>query len=289
MTVYRQTFRAWEGERTTERTRFGVVSRYGLERVFRSRVTWIYFVLSLMPPLAAGALICVRSSPDLMPGLRTLIDGFITVDPQFFAVLMGIQSTLGFFLAALTGPGLISPDLVNGALPLYLSRPLSRTDYVLGKLLVLGLLLSALTWAPGLLLYLLQSMMAGNGWFQNNGRIAMAVVVGGTMWTLTIALLALAISAWVRWRAVAAAVLFGVFFVGAGFGALVNELMNTDWGAVLDLSGVITAIWQSLFLGTVFEVDYPLPIWTAWSTLVIVWTISTVLLSVRLRGSEISR
>ena len=58
---------------------------------------------------------------------------------------MGIQSTLAFFIAAFAGPGLISPDLTNGALPLYLSRPFSRAEYTLGKFSVLALLISAIT------------------------------------------------------------------------------------------------------------------------------------------------
>ena len=41
----------------------------------------------------------------------------------------------------------------------------SQPNYVLGKLAVLGLLLSAVTWVPGLLLFSLQSGLAHNGWF----------------------------------------------------------------------------------------------------------------------------
>jgi hypothetical protein len=39
---------------------------------------------------------------------------------------------LALFLAAFIGPGLISPDLHNNALSLYLARPFSRAEYVLG-------------------------------------------------------------------------------------------------------------------------------------------------------------
>ena len=288
MAVYKRRVQPYAGS-LQDRWRFAVISRYGLERVFRSRLIWIYFVLSFIPPFIAGAMIYIRNSPDLFPAARPAIDGFITVDAQFFAVLMGVQSTLAFFMAALTGPGLVSPDLVHGALPLYLSRPLSRAGYAFGKFLVLAALLSAVTWIPGILLFLLQSALAGGGWLADNGHIAVAIAAGAWTWILTISLLALAISAWVRWRAVAGAVLFGVFFVGTGFGELANELLRTDWGAMLSLSGVITAIWQSLFLDMVFEIDYPLPIWTAWLTVIVVWSASLGLLALRLRGSEAAR
>ena len=57
----------------------------------------------------------------------------------------------------------MSPDLRNNGLPLYLSRPFSRTEYVLGKMSVLLILLSAITWVPGLLLFLFQALPRRRG------------------------------------------------------------------------------------------------------------------------------
>lgn len=289
MTVYRQTWQRYQGELLGESTRFSVISRYGMRRIFASRIVWIYFILSLMPYLLGGALIYVRASTEVLPSLRPAIDSLITIDAQFFSVLMGIGSTLAFFMAALTGPGLITPDLVNGALPLYLSRSLSTPQYVLGKLVALALVVSTLTWAPGLVLFLEQSLMGGWTWMADHPGIALALTLGGMVWTLTLTLMILAISAWVRWRAVAAAVLFGIFFIGAGAGTTLNELADTAWGSVLNLSGVMQAIWQSLLLDTVFSIDYPLPVWTAWVTLALVWTASLGALFLRLRAAEINR
>ena len=56
---------------------------------------------------------------------------------------------LALFLAAFVGPGQVSPDLANNALSLYLARPFSRAEYVLGKMSVLVILLSLMTWVPG--------------------------------------------------------------------------------------------------------------------------------------------
>ena len=53
-------------------------------------------------------------------------------------------------LGPLVGPVLVSPDLVNNALPLYFSRPFSRAEYVLGKVSVLALLLSLVGGVMGL-------------------------------------------------------------------------------------------------------------------------------------------
>ena len=69
----------------------------------------------------------------------------------------------------------MAPDLTNNALPLYFSRPLSRFDYVLARLLVLVGLLSLVTWVPGLLLFAMQSGMAGWSWFAANWRLGVGL------------------------------------------------------------------------------------------------------------------
>ena len=66
-----------------------------------------------------------------------------------------VQGTLAFLLTTLVGPSLIAPDLSNGALPLYLSRPFSRIQYVAGKMIVLLLLLSLITFMTSIRVLLL--------------------------------------------------------------------------------------------------------------------------------------
>ena len=98
------------------------------------------------------------------------VGNLIDINPRFFLNFLGWQSMLALFLAAFVGPGQISPDLANNALPLYLARPFSRAEYVLGKLSVLLILMSLMTWVPGLLLFILQAALEGNGWFGQNLR-----------------------------------------------------------------------------------------------------------------------
>ena len=79
-----------------------------------------------------------------------------------------LQATLGIFyggvsflsalLVILVGAGLVSDDLRTRALPLYLVRPISASDYVVGKALVLPTLLLWVCLLPGLLYYLLVGM-----------------------------------------------------------------------------------------------------------------------------------
>src|SRR6185295_9135531 len=99
------------------------------------------------------------------------------------------QGYLGFFLAMLVGPSQVSRDLTNNALPLYLCRPFTRTEYVVGKMSIVIVLLSLMSWIPGLLLFLLQSYLEGWTWFTQNIPIASAIFIGSLVWILLLALL----------------------------------------------------------------------------------------------------
>src|ERR1700752_2502464 len=90
--------------------------------------------------------------------------GLLSVATQYFIVIMIVQTQVPFLLNCWVGPVLIAGDLTNGALPLFLSRPFARADYILGKFAVLGILLSAVTWVPCLLLFSLQAGLARGGW-----------------------------------------------------------------------------------------------------------------------------
>ena len=56
---------------------------------------------------------------------------------------------------------------------------------------------------------------------------------------LVLALLAVALSAWVKWKPAAGGLMFGVFFVAAGFGATINGVQRTNWGHLFNISALI--------------------------------------------------
>src|SRR5437588_4557335 len=87
---------------------------------------------------------------------------------------------------------------------------------------IIVILLSMMTWVPGLLLFGLQGYLEGWAWMADHSRIVTGVFFGAWIWILVIALLALALSAWVKWKPAAGALLFGVFFVASGFGGAIN-------------------------------------------------------------------
>jgi ABC-2 type transport system permease protein len=213
--------------------------------------------------------------------------------------LLGWQSMLALFLASFVGPGLISPDLANNALSLYLARPFSRVEYVLGKMSVLLVLMSLMTGVPGLLCFGLQGYLEGFQWMKDNARLASGIFFGAWLWILLLALLALALSAWVKWKPAAGGLMFGLFFVAAAFGAVINQVQRTRWGNLFNVSHLIGVVWVQLFEGAnnttngaaFFRVvaGEQLPFWTCCMALAALCLICLYMLSRKIRGAEVVR
>ncbi len=288
MAVYERTYKRYEGELTPQATRLLVIPRFSLGEVFRSKPFLAFFIISMLPPLTqAGRIYLYHNAGKIfeaIPNAAEFFSQFFAIDAKFFAVLMAVQCSFAFFAAMFVGPGLVSRDLTNNALPLYLSRPISRAEYVLGKFSVLGILLSLITWVPGLFLYFLQSNYAGWGWAIDNARLAVGILIGSGAWIITVSFLALALSAWVKWRPVAGFLMFVVFLGGGFFGLLINALFRTDWGNLVNLGVVIGRIWEGLF-GLPPDVD--LPAWAAWASLMTFIAACIYLLHRKIRAYEV--
>ena len=76
-----------------------------------------------------------------------------------------------------------------------------------------------------------------------------ALFAGAWIWILLVALLTLALSALVRWKILAAALLVAVFFVTRALGALINATFGTYWGDIINPSKLIVSVWDQLFFG----------------------------------------
>ena len=293
MAVYKRRYNPYHGPLTPEQSRFLVLTRYTLAELFRSRVFVLLFVLALAPILFFGTYIFLANSSAVQLVLQFRAAGGFEVESRFFFILIMIQTQLAFLLNCWVCPTLVAGDLVNGALPLFLSRPFSRPEYVAGKCAVIALLLSVVTWVPGLILFSLQAGLAKDGWIWSHLWMVVPIVCGSAVWILMLSLLSLAVSAWVKLRIVATGVIFCAFLVPAGLGAIFNTIMSTYWGNLLNLSELFRLILvkgfrlESEFGGPVsFE---QVPLFAAWTMLILVCVISLYILNVRLRAREVVR
>jgi len=262
-----------------------VIFRYSRRNVFRSKFQTALFVACFFYPLLCLAMIYLAHNLAFLQQIGAPSQ-VLTIDNRFFFYFMNVQGVLAFVLTAFAGPGLISQDLANGALPLYFCRPLSRPEYVLGKASVLGILLSQITWIPGIVLFIVQASLAGPAWTWDHLWIAGSIIVSSLIWISVLSLLAMALSAWVKWRIVAGALLLAMLFFGAGFAEAINAVMRTDVGHFVNLAYLMRTVWNSLFQ---IDVEHAIPVVEAWIAILIYCAICLGLLLRKVRAYEVVR
>jgi ABC-2 type transport system permease protein len=284
--VYKHTYKDYKGRRTAAVSRFLILTRFSYSRLFQSRFLVLFLALCFFYPIGCAAFIYLSHNSPALAMLRLQSSALPAIDGRFFYVFCVVQGILAVLLTAFVGPSLISPDLANGGLALYLSRPFSRTEYVAGKMAVLLVLLSLITWGPGLLLYLIQVSCTGWTWAGPNLWLARSIFLGLLIWILVLSLIALALSAWVKWRIAAGACVLGLYFVGAGFAGAINQILRTRKGSLIDLGEVIRTLWGDLFQ---YNRDADLSAVQAGIILSVTCVLCLGLLARRIRGFEVIR
>lgn len=287
MTVRDRAFHRYHGPRTARRTRFLVLWRYARRDAFSTRRATAVFALGFAPLLAAAVLIYLRYNLPALEAMELEVANLVAIDGRFFNVLMRSQTFVAFLFIALVGPGLVSPDLANNGLPLYLCRPFSRAEYVLGKLSVLVIFASLLTWVPLLLLVMLQASL-DPGWLADHAHVPPAIFAGSAVAILFLSLLALALSAWIKWRILAGAMMFAFVVVASGVAENVNILFRTEWGDLLSPGKLLLSVWEGMLLGA-DAVLVRIPLGAAWAGLAGFCLLCLLVLHLKLRAYEVVR
>ena len=283
MAIYRRNYKPYSGTMTPEWSRFLVLFRYSRRNLFRSKFMTAFFVICFFYPVVCLAVIYLAHSASFLAELG-VPTGVLTIDNKFFYAFISVQGVFAFLLTAFAGPGLISPDLANGALPLYFCRPFSRAEYVLGKSSVLAILLSQITWVPGLVLFIVQSSLAGASWTWTNLWMAGSLMLSSLLWIAILSLLAMALSAWVKWRIVAGALLLALMFFGAGFAQAINAVLRTESGHFFNVAYLMGTVWNSLFQ---VDATHAIPVSQAWVALLLYCFICLALLMRKVRAYEV--
>lgn len=289
MAVYERTYRPYAGPLTGERSRFLVLPRYAYQEVFSRKLFIAFFVSCFVWPLILAIMIYIPHNANFLKYFSEEIGtGFaLKFDAAFFfRVFLIPQSIFAFILAFIIGPALVSADMRNNAMPLYLSRPFSRWDYIVGKSLVLVVLMSLITWVPGLLLFGLQAYLMGDGWLGDHLRVGLAIVLSSWMYIVVLCLTSLAISAYVKWKPLARLVLFAVFIVAFGFSEILEFTLRSHWPAVLDIAEMMRVVWANLFGIADWSQT---PVWAAWTSLIVVSSACVGLLARKIRAYEVVR
>lgn len=172
----------------------------------------------------------------------------LATSAQTFREFLEHQETFIFFLTIYIGTGLIANDKRANALQIYLSKPLTRLEYVAGKAAILAAFLLAVTWLPAVLLLAVQAMFAGNLTFVRANAFLLPAITVYSFVQVTLAtatMLALS-SASKSARFVGIMYAGVVFFTDAVFGTL-KYLMNSSYASLVSPTQSLAQLGDVIF------------------------------------------
>ena len=204
MPIYDQGYRRYQARGPLRRIRFWPITREALRMLLARRAfllllvgCWVHLVVRVIQ------IYVVTRFPEA--------SRVLPIDGRLFGEFLNIQLGFGILLSIFGGAGLIANDLRTGAILVYLSRPLSRRDYVIGKLSVLLALNLSVTLVPALCLYSVGLALAPGQYAQWKLLwIGPAILLYGTLESLVVSLIALAVSALSRSARIAGIAFFGL-------------------------------------------------------------------------------
>lgn len=154
MPIHDQSYRRYAGERENARNAWTVIATTGILALVKKRIFIGLLLFAWLPFMIRAVQIYVSAT---FPQVSML-----AMKPETFRQFFDQQSTFVFFVTIYVGAGLIANDRRANALQIYLSKPLTRAEYIGGKMAILASFLLLVTIVPGLLLLLLQTLFAGS-------------------------------------------------------------------------------------------------------------------------------
>ncbi len=285
MPIHTQDYRHWEGTlQPRNHIRWWIIAKAELKLLAKRKI--IRLIVAIPP------VIYILVYAILVYMFNSLDEGALPFDEIgegfFLQFLFCTHPFPSVFLIALVvifgGSGLIANDLKHNSLSLYLSKPISWIDYLLGKFAVIGILLAGMTLIPGLLLFLQHVLLTDTPFLREKFWIIFSIIVYSLVITTVTSLLMLTFSSLTKNLRFAT-----IGFCAVWFGLPVIHLILKE---VIPSSTVaIVSVWANLEqLGNaLFGLDSSYNIHESWT---ILWLIGLTALCLfvlrqRIRAVEI--
>jgi ABC-type transport system involved in multi-copper enzyme maturation permease subunit len=278
MPIHDQGYRRYSGNREAHGRTWWVIARAGIMERLRERKFLGLLLVAWLPFL-------VRTVQLYIAANYQQTAQFLGPTPGLFREFLQQQGIFVFFITMYVGAGLIANDRRANALQIYLSKPLTRVDYVVGKLATLVIFLIAVTWVPGILLLLMQMMFAGNlSFLQANLFLFPAITAYAAVAVMMAAFSMLALSSLSKSRRFVAVMYAGlIFFTAAMYQALRGITGSRAW-AIISPGNVLDVFADVIFRNASTP---PIPFPAALVFLILMMGASVLVLERRVRGVEV--
>jgi ABC-type transport system involved in multi-copper enzyme maturation permease subunit len=249
-------YRPWRGQLHGPGHGTWAIARTALLMLLRRRLFWGLYALSVMIFLFFFYLQYLHVWIDKQISADSVSLGPIAIPAVFireffteglhldgsgytYRSLIWFEGYIVMIVLALAGSIIMGNDFRFGSLPFYLSKPLHRWHYLLGKFLAVAVFTNLMTTVPALVLYIQYGLIESWRNYYEKAPLLLGILGYGTALSLVLGLLLLATAVWLK-RTVPLIMVWTALFVFSRMLADLLARFHPRW-RLLDL-------WNDLYL-----------------------------------------
>jgi ABC-2 type transport system permease protein len=208
-------YRPWRGDLQGAGWSVWPIARVALGMLFRRKLFWVLYGLGLMVFFLFffGQYLLAWAQSQL--GEESLRIGVARFEPGRFIELLSdrlklngspetyrnffwYQGYMVMIILAMAGSILVGNDFHFGSLPFYLSKPLGRWQYVLGKCLAVAVFVNLMTTLPAVVLFVEYGFLYSWDYFVTRASLLAGILGYGLLLTVSLSLILVATATWLR-------------------------------------------------------------------------------------------
>jgi ABC-2 type transport system permease protein len=277
MPIHDQGYRHYSGQRAPHGGAWWVIARTHMLSSVRYRWFIVVLVVAWVP-------FVVRAVQIYFASTNAQVAQLLATTPDTFREFLS-QQRLFVFLVIIMQSGLIADDRRTNALQLYLSKPLTRIEYILGKLIPPLAFVLGVTLLPAVVLLILQVVFAGSLTFLSANLFLMpAIVLFSLVQALLSAFAIVALSSLSKSRRFVAVMYAGIVFFTAAVYQVLRLITNSRRWAVISPGEMLDVIANAIFRS---RGEPAVPVFIAVLAIAVIIGLSMLILERRIRAVEV--
>lgn len=219
--VYDRGYQHYTGPRLGRAHAFRALTGYSMKRALGSKKRWTAKVVPVILYVSVALLVIIPL------GIEAFIDSAEVLEYwDFFSVAWLI---LGVFVATIA-PEMLCGDRREKTLILYFSRPITRLDYLLSKLLATGLLTLTITLVPLAIFWLGRQLLDDSpvSAMKDHAGDLWRILVVSVLVSAYLGALGLVVSAFTGRKAIAVGVIIVAFLFASALAGVLQESIGSD-------------------------------------------------------------
>lgn len=246
-------YRSYDGPLLPRSFRWWTIALAGIRLALKKKGFWPLVALAAFQWAVVGVLVYIRVITNGAAAMMGPGGQSSSYAEDFYRAASG-QTLWLFLLTLLIGAGAVAADNGANALLVYLAKPITKADYLIGKWTGIFVVIFAAAFLPALLLYVYcAGFYASKGFFREDPWLIFRIVGAAAAPAVIHASIMLGISAWCRSARAAGTIYAALFFVSAALTRIVllakfrNDPQHMADAAAFSVGGLIDGLMQNAY------------------------------------------